>query len=146
MDDAFRQYVAERGSSPLDIGTLARAVSGAIRLRLTAESLDRIRPATAGAGAGPEAGARLLEADLAEVHRWYAAAAEALVGLIRVPDPAEPVVDRTEMLRACLSGGEGTGLQLAWAGEYVEELRQLEARIAGPIAAVVKESSSPWWR
>ena len=146
MDDAFRQYVAERGSSEVDVATLARAVSGGNRLRLTAESLDRVGPDAAGAVAGPDGCARPLDADLTAVHRWYAAAAEALAGRAGVPDPAEPAVDRTEMLRACLSGGEGAGPHLVWAGEYVEELRRLEARIAGPIAAVAKESSVPWWR
>jgi uncharacterized membrane protein YccC len=135
VDDAFRQYVAERGSSPLDVETLARAVTGASRLRLTARSLDHAA-SVGGRGAPPDGCAQMLEADLAEV----------LAGRVEVPDPGEPAVDRTELLRACLRGADGTGLQLAWAGEYVEELRRLEVRIAGPIAVVAKESTVPWWR
>ena len=153
VDDALRQYVAEGGGHPVEVTTVSRAASAVSRLRLTARSLDRVRLVADGQ-VRPAGCAELLAGDLAEVHGWYQEASAALAGRGPVPPPDRAGPERSARLRACVVGVSTTGddatvlsgLLLVWASEYVEELRRLQDRLAGPAAEIARQATAPWWR
>ena len=145
--------MAEGGGHPVEVTTVSRAASAVSRLRLTARSLDRVRLAADGQ-VRPAGCAELLAGDLAEVHGWYQEASAALAGRGPVPPPDRAGPERSARLRACVVGVSTTGddatvlsgLLLVWASEYVEELRRLQDRLAGPAAEIARQATAPWWR
>jgi uncharacterized membrane protein YccC len=84
LDDAFRQYVAERGDKPIAPGVATRLVTGAVRIRVAAYSLatlgrqeidDVTEPLPSVAAAGDA-----LRQDCDRARRWYHSIGEVLAG------------------------------------------------------------------
>ena len=84
LDDAFRQYFAERGAKVVSVETVSRLFTGANRIRLAAYTLAQL-PAPSVSDGRPEmesvaiAGA-VLRDSYASSHRWYEEFAEMLAG------------------------------------------------------------------
>ncbi len=84
LDDAFRQYVAERGDKPIAPDVATRLVSGAVRIRVAAHSLATLGRREVDDLAGPlpsviAAGDALRQA-CDRARRWYYAIGEVLAG------------------------------------------------------------------
>ena len=82
LDDAFRQYFAERGAKVVSVETVSQLFTGANRIRLAAFTLARLPagpagpgPARNGVGGHRRSGAPGL---LRRSHRWYEEFAEML--------------------------------------------------------------------
>ncbi|HXZ62643.1 MAG TPA: FUSC family protein, partial [Acidimicrobiales bacterium] len=140
LDDAFRQFLAERGAKVVPFETISRLVSGSNRLRLAAFTLASL-PVR-----GPEPGRSEVEAvavaeavlrdAYAASHRWY----EEFAGLLS---------DQRDSLGAPLAHGEvldhvlrealedvraqqradrvQTTLQMLWADELLESQSQMQS-------------------
>lgn len=140
LDDAFRQFLAERGAKVVPLETISRLVSGSNRLRLAAFTLASL-PVR-----GPEPGRSEVEAvavaeavlrdAYAASHRWY----EEFAGLLS---------DQRDSLGAPLAHGEvldhvlrealedvraqqradrvQTTLQMLWADELLESQSQMQS-------------------
>jgi hypothetical protein len=84
MDDAYRQFLAERGAKAISLRTATALVTGAVRLRLAAHSLATlpVRPVGPGPAAGSPVAARADELRQAcgAAHAWYLGFAEVLAG------------------------------------------------------------------
>ena len=160
LDDAFRHYLAERHARPTTVANLAALVTGAARVRLAGQSLARLANAGEQRGRAVVAGdGSLLEPDARALNSWYHALGRALVGdtTVPAPDPRDPD-DHTRVLwclrqaaRGELDGLDGLdgagnevairpGLRLLWAHQQMDELWDLEGRLADPAARVVEES------
>jgi hypothetical protein len=143
-DDAFRQFLGERGSKTVPIETVSKLVSGANRIRLGAYTLASLPTLTLEAGR-PElesvavAGAVLRDA-YAAGHRWYEGFAELLAGRREALAPAEQH-DRTvhHVLREALDDARARGrrdrlrvvLRMLWADQLLESQRGVQADLAG---------------
>lgn len=151
LDDAMRQYMAERGAKPVPPATVARLAIGASRTRVAAYSLGTLprRPVdTQGPallGSTDRAGQALRDAG-AEVRGWYHAMADVLAGRsAEIP----PVVPRGSTLHPLLLSAFEEGLRrrrardvrivlrMLWVDESLEdqlalrqELREVAARVA----------------
>jgi len=147
LDDAFRQFLGERGAKVVPVETVANLFTGSNRIRLAAHTLASLPPISPEPGQ-PElesvaiAGA-VLRDSYASSHRWYEEFAEMLAGRRATIDPP-PVPDQTlhDVLREAVEDARAkrrgdrlrTTLQMLWADELLEAQRQVRADLADAAA------------
>jgi uncharacterized membrane protein YccC len=143
LDDAFRQFLAERGAKVVHVDTVAKLVTGSNRIRLAAFTLSEL-PRLPPEPGRPElesvtiAGA-VLRDSFASSHRWYQEFAELLTDRRHDLDPP-PVQDQTlgDVLQGAFdqarSERRGDGLrktlQMLWADELLETQSAVQADLA----------------
>jgi len=143
LDDAFREFLAERGAKVVPVETAARLFSGSNRIRLAAYTLATL-PVPTSESIGPEiesvaiAGAVLRDA-YAERHRWYQQFADVLGNRRPSLDPP-PAHD--QMLRGALQAAfedARTGrrpdqlraaIRMLLADELLESQQQMQMDLA----------------
>jgi hypothetical protein len=144
LDDALRQYLAERGAKNVHLSDLTPIVNGATRLRLAGEAIGRmpLPPREDTGGRTFTASSGLIQDQAWAVSGWYAAVADAIDPRrpVRTPPPPRPA-DRTAELLAALRRDLGAGTlhdgdtehakRLLWTALYLQDLRRLEAQL-GP--------------
>jgi uncharacterized membrane protein YccC len=144
LDDAFREFLAERGAKVVPVETAARLFSGSNRIRLAAYTLATL-PVPASESIGPEiesvaiAGAVLRDA-YAERHRWYEEFADVL-GNRRPSLDAPPAHDQMlhSVLQAAFEDARTgrrpdqlrTTMRMLWADELLESQQQMQTDLAG---------------
>ena len=140
LDDAFREFLAERGAKVVTIETVANLFTGSNRIRIAAYTLSTL-PVLPSEPGQPElesvaiAGA-VLRDSYASTRRWYDEFAEMLADRRDRLDPP-PVDDATlhDVLRQALhdAGERHRGdrvrlvLRMLWADELLETQRQMQA-------------------
>jgi len=143
LDDAFREFLAERGAKVVPVETVARLVTGSNRIRLAAYTLATLPVAPVGQGR-PElesvaiAGA-VLRDSYTSSYRWYEAFAEALADRRPSIEPP-PVNDRVlhdVLLTAFEDARDGQRddllrmtMQMFWADELLETQHQVQVDLA----------------
>lgn len=143
LDDAFRQFLVERGAKIVPVETVANLFTGSNRIRLAARMLA-ILPAIPSDPGKPElesvaiAGA-VLRDSYASSHRWYEEFAELLTDRRDSIDPP-PVHDRSlrHSLEAAFEDARAQrredrlrmALQMLWADEVLDAQRQVSADLA----------------
>ncbi len=140
LDDAFRGYLAERGSGPVPLAAVTSLVNGAAGLRLAADAvLDLWQPEDR--MDGDRTGARReLEADSVLVTRWYDSFAGALTGDGVLPAPPQPDAGGDARLVAAVSadlrglGGSATAtaVRMIWTRDHLDAARRLAAALVEP--------------
>jgi len=143
LDDAFRQFLTERGAKVVPVETVARLFTGTNRIRLAGYTLSTL-PASAIGTEEAElesvaiAGA-VLRDSYAASHRWYEEFAEMLAdrrdSLDPPPTPGETLDD---VFQGALSDAQARGrgdqlratLQMMWALEVLEAQREVQADLA----------------
>jgi Fusaric acid resistance protein-like len=143
LDDAFRQYLAERGAKVVSVETVARLFTGANRIRLAAYTLSTLPVVRADQGE-PEiesvavAGAVLRDM-YATSHRWYEEFGQMLAGqraTLDEPPPHDAVLH--DVLRTAFEDARSQRrldrlrmtLQMLWADELLENQNQIRADLA----------------
>jgi uncharacterized membrane protein YccC len=139
LDDAFRQYLAERSAKQADPESTARLVAGVARLLRAGQSmaaLNRMQgnglPAV-GTGRYGDG----LDGQIQAVRSWYATLGDSLAHGTSVPPPQPPRPEDQQRLlrylRDSSASGEATALRAAllvlWASQHVDLLRRLEAHL-----------------
>jgi hypothetical protein len=142
LDDAFRQYLAERSATPYNVEDVAALVGGAARVRRAAQSLTSLgRMAD---GKSLERCGTILEPDLNAIHSWYVTLGYALVNSRPVPPPHSHDADGSSRLLACVrDSARGTdnaavkaALVLIWTSQHLDNLWRLEAHLSERANAV----------
>jgi hypothetical protein len=137
LDDAFRQYLAERSASKFNVEDVAALVAGASRVRRSAQSLTGLAYMV-GDNTPLERCGENLDRELGGVHSWYVGLGYALVNDRRVPPPHVRDTEGASRLLACIRdaarGRDETtiraGLVLLWASQHLENLWRLETHLA----------------
>ncbi len=152
-DDAFRQFLGERGAKVVPIETVARLVTGANRIRLGAYTLASLPPQTLDPGRAElesvaVAGEVLRQAYDAN-HRWYEGFGALLAGRRDQLEPAEEH-DRTlhHVLQEALDDARARRrgdrlrvvLRMLWADELLESQRGVQAELAAAAELFVTRS------
>jgi hypothetical protein len=143
LDDAFRQFLVERGAKVIPVEAVANLFTGSNRIRLAAFTLDAL-PAFPLQPGLPElesvavAGA-VLRDSYASSHRWYEEFAELLDGRRGSLDPP-PLHNETlhGALRKAFDDARGGGrgdrlrsiLQMLWADELLEAQSKVQTDLA----------------
>jgi hypothetical protein len=143
LDDAFRQYLAERGAKVVSVETVAKLFTGANRIRLGAYTLSTFPVAQLERGeteveSVAVAGA-VLRDTYAASHRWYQEFAEMLADQRTVLDdpPAHDEVLHDVLGKAFedarvqrRSDRLNQMLQMLWADELLESQSQIQSDLA----------------
>ncbi len=143
LDDAFRQFLAERGAKVVPVETVADLFTGANRLRLAAFTLATlpVHPVESGQQELESvaiAGA-VLRDSYAASHRWYEEFGEILDNRRQSLDPP-PANDETmhHVLRGAVDDASAkrrgdqlrATLHMLWADQILETQRQVQAELA----------------
>jgi uncharacterized membrane protein YccC len=136
LDDAFRQYLAERSATSANVKDVGALVGGASRMRRVAQSLASLGR-MADSGARLERCGRNLDTELLALQSWYLALGDALTSDQRVPPPHVRDPDAGSRLLACVrEAARGrdkatvdTALVLLWSSQHLENLWRLEAHL-----------------
>ena len=144
LDDAFRQFFAERGAKPVSVETVSQLFTGANRIRLAAYTLARLPTMPPADGLDEMesvavAGA-VLRDSYASSHRWYQEFAELLAQRRDALDPP-PDHDRVlhDVLRTALEEARSARrldrlrvtLQMFWADQLLETQGQVQSDLRG---------------
>ena len=137
LDDAFRQYLAERSATEFNVEDVAGLVGGASRVRRAAQSLASLGSMADGTVRLDDCG-RNLDRELHAFQAWFVSLGYALVNIRPVPPPHIRDTDgRTRLLEcvrhAARSGDKATihgALRLLWASQHLDNLWRLEARLS----------------
>jgi uncharacterized membrane protein YccC len=156
LDDAFRQYFAERGAKLVPVETAARLFTGANRIRLAAYTLTSLRTEPPALG-NPElesvevAGA-VLRDSYTSSHRWYEEFGEMLVGgrAALDPPPAHGRVLNDVLWRAFEDARDRRRpdrlrvlLQMLWADELLQSQRGVQDDLAESAGLFVRQAGRP---
>ncbi len=140
LDDAFRQFFAERGAKVVSVEAISRLFTGSNRLRLAAYTLATLPVRPPGAGRPEVESVAVAEAVLrdsyASSHRWYQEFADLLDdrrGSLEVPTPHSEILHH--VLRSAFDDVRAqhrvdrvqTTLQMLWADELLENQSQMQA-------------------
>jgi len=136
LDDAFRQYLAERSATAYNVEDVAALVGGAARVRRAAQSLAALGRMTEG-NERVERCARDLEGELHALHAWYIALGYALTNRRQVPPPHIRDTDGSSRLLRCVRdatrGGDkatmNAALVLLWSSQHLDNLWRMEAHL-----------------
>ena len=143
LDDAFRQFLAERGAKVVPVETVADLFTGANRVRLAAFTLATLPVRSAEPGqqeleSVAIAGA-VLRDSYAASHRWYEEFGEILDNRRQSLDPP-PINDETmhNVLRGAVDDASArrrgdqlrATLHMLWADQILETQRQVQAELA----------------
>jgi uncharacterized membrane protein YccC len=136
LDDAFRQYLAERSAQPVNRESVATLVAGAERLRRAAQSLSSLARMADGDVRLERCGGNL-DAEVHALRSWYVTLGDTLVHATPVPPPhARDVEGRRRLLecvRDAITGADKTmlrpALDLLWASQHLDTLWQLEEHL-----------------
>ncbi|MGZ4658649.1 MAG: FUSC family protein [Blastococcus sp.] len=136
LDDAFREYLAERGRKRLSLAEVASLLTGVAGLRLTAEAVVELWSGSD--GGRPDTPRAQLELIIAteRVTTWYAAMAQAIAGAGTVPrsipqdsGSATRLVEALSEDLGPLAAGAGVKAQtvrLVWTSDHVDAARRLQ--------------------
>jgi uncharacterized membrane protein YccC len=137
LDDAFRQYLAERSATGYNVEDVAALVSGATRVRRAAQSLEALVRMT-DRDNRVERCARNLDGELQALQAWYIALGNSLVNQREVP--AQHIRDyegHRELLRCVRDATRGkdkttanAAVVLLWSSQHLDNLWRLEAHLA----------------
>jgi uncharacterized membrane protein YccC len=136
LDDAFRQYLAERSATASNVEDVAALVGGASRVRRAAQSLTSLGRMADGKTRLERCGDNL-DRELHALQSWYVALGYALVNSRPVPPPHIRDVEGSSRLLECVRDAargrdEATvkaALVLLWASQHLDNLWLLEAHL-----------------
>jgi uncharacterized membrane protein YccC len=137
LDDAFRQYLAERSATDVNVEGVGALVGGASRVRRSAQSLALLARM---AGSETQLGrcGENLDRELHALQAWYVALGYALVNDRPAPPPHIRDAAGLNELLACIRDAargrdEATvraALVLLWARQHLDNLWRLEAHLS----------------
>ena len=145
LDDAYRNYLAERGAKPVPLAEVTGLVTGVIGVRLAADAVLDLWQRDGGGPGGDRTAARLeLLSSTGRVTGWYEQLGASLAHQGAVPDAAEQdqIADShlVDAVRRDLTDADGlagaVGVRILWTGDHLDAVRRLQAGLVGPARAV----------
>jgi uncharacterized membrane protein YccC len=155
LDDALRQYLAEKGAKHVPLESVATLANGATRLRLAGMAISSLRnrdgratPADDEQLAEPVA---VLTRRTEEVTSWYSALADGfdssgatVPSVVGSDDSFLDVV--LPAVNGCGDADRATRAeQLLWSGQYLGDVNNLRADLVEPAAQVSAARARSWW-
>ncbi len=144
LDDAYRQFLSERGAKRVPMPVVTRLVTGCAQIRLTAVTLESLPQLAEPGGPAPlpvvVAARRKITEHLTAMERWFDEFARSLARR-DVTVPPLPAVDRElpseladawmDVRRAGRRDGLFAMLRLLWVEQRIDDLRRLQVDLAG---------------
>ena len=142
LDDAFRSYLAERGSKPVPLSQVTALVNGVAGIRLAADAVLDLWQRDDGSATGDRAAVRGILLEQADgLSRWFSALGKQLVDRAALPSPMARDAGRDRRLLAAvdadLRGQDGranaTAVRIIWTGDHLDAVRRLQPSVAAPL-------------
>ncbi|HZZ96810.1 MAG TPA: FUSC family protein [Jatrophihabitantaceae bacterium] len=155
LDDALRQYLADKGAKNVPLESVAALANGATRLRLAGMAISSLRPDAPDGRAGDgllAAPVAVLSRRTDEVASWYGALADGFVGsageLPAVDSSDDSFLDVVlPAVDSCGDPGRAARAErLLWSGQYLGDVNRLRGELLEPAAQVRAAQARPWWR
>jgi len=159
LDDAMRQYLAERGAKRVTVESVIALANGATRLRLAGYAVAGLR------GTYPDAVPDIADPALAgpitaltnrtdAVASWYTGLADVLSGADKGVPAIGPASSAPSFLDVVLPAVDRCGdtdratraERLLWAGQYVGDVSAVRTDLVAPADEVRVALHLPWWR
>jgi uncharacterized membrane protein YccC len=145
LDDAFRGFLAERGSKPIPLAEVTSLVNGVAGLRLAGDAVLDLWERQRTTDGDRSAARRELLAGAERMTGWYDGVAASLAGGDRVPDPLEPdgpadsrlVEAVSHDLRSRDGDATATGVRVIWTGDHLDAARRLQGLLVEPAREAV---------
>ncbi len=149
LDDVFRQYLAERSATKINVEDVAALVGGASRVRRAAQSLAALGQMADG-DVWLERCGQNLDRELQALESWYVTLGDSLVNGLQVPPPHLRDDEGAGRLLACVREAArardkatvNAALALLWTSQHLENLWRLETDLARHANAARPASSS----
>jgi len=145
VDDAFREFLAERGTKHVPMADVTAVLTGIAVIRQTADAILDLWGRDGSATTGDRTAARNeILASGTQLVDWFERAAQAIAGSGTVADQIDhdDVADRRliDAVRRDLNGEDGRGtataVKMIWTADHIDAIRYLEAGILIPARAV----------
>jgi uncharacterized membrane protein YccC len=136
LEDAFRQYLAERSATTVNVEDVGALVGGASRVRRAAQSLTALARLAGGETRLEQCGQNL-DRELHALQSWYITFGYALVNDRPVPPPHIRDAKGASRLLACVREAArgrdqatvNAALILLWASQHLDNLWRLETHV-----------------
>lgn len=144
LDDAFRQYLAERGRKRLSLAEVAPLLTGVAGLRLTAQSVSELWTDEERLGVDVSRAQLELIVMTERVTTWFAAMAMAMTGAGTVPRALSRDDASDHRLTEALRGADESvttadasvrgrrTVRLIWTADHVDSARRIQELVEGP--------------
>jgi uncharacterized membrane protein YccC len=148
LDDAFRQYLAERSATQVNVEDVAALVGGASRVRRAAQSLVSLGRMVDGDARLERCGENL-DGEIHALHSWYVTLGYSLVNDRPPPPPHIRDAEGRSRLLACVRdaarGGDKprvhAALMVLWASQHLDNLWRLEEHLGERARAAIAASA-----
>ncbi len=148
LDDAFRQYLAERSATSIRLEEVGGLVAGAARVRRAAQSLSALGRMTGDDARLTRCGANL-DDEIYALRSWYITLGDSFLHSTVIPPPhvrdTQGRARLLECVRATVSGDGAnarSALVLLWANQHLDALWRLESHL-GRLAAQASTPAEP---
>jgi hypothetical protein len=143
LDDAFRTYMAERGTKRIPLADVAGLVTGVAGLRLEADAVLDLWRGDGQAGGDMAAARQEILGTAKRVTTWYDDLAAIMVSGGEVPQPLarDQAADArlVQAVRHDLLGNDSkasaTAVKVIWTDDHLDVVRRLQAAIISPARA-----------
>ncbi len=134
LDDAFRQYLADRSATKMDVESVATLVAGAARVRRAGQSLSALSSIVEGNGGLAPCGENL-DGEVNALRAWYVTLGDSFVHASPVPPPHVRDAEGKRRLLHCIreavadvdESKRRPALVLLWTSQHLDNLWRLEA-------------------
>jgi uncharacterized membrane protein YccC len=148
LDDAFRQYLAERSATEVNVESVAALVGGAARVRRAAQSLASLGRMGDGEARLERCGENLT-LELHALQSWYVAFGYAIVNERPVAPPHIRDAEGRSRLLMCVRDAARdrdkasihAALVLLWASQHLDVLWRLEAHVGDRAREAISAST-----
>jgi uncharacterized membrane protein YccC len=151
LDDAFRQYLAERGAKPVPIDEATSLVTGTIALRLAGDAVvDLWRDVDRDGGGLPTADHEVI-ASAGEVERWYDDLAASLTNdAAAPPEPSSAHQLGVDRWAGALAqddrpDADWATVRLIWTADHLDAVRRLQPKLVEAARVAVRGRSAWLW-
>jgi uncharacterized membrane protein YccC len=154
LDDAFRQYLAERGAKNVPLEAVTALANGASRLRQAGAAVTNLRTnGPAGGDANLAAPVDLLVAQTGLVSSWYHSLGDVLSRTAEALPDVTPAAPDDSFLDVVVPAVDKCGdieraeqaERLLWSGQYVGGVNRLRGELVEPTARVREAWHRPWF-
>ena len=151
LDDAFRGFLAERGSNAFTFAEISALLSGVVRIRIAADSVVELWDSDFGDIRTDHSHARqLLAVGTKTQVDWYAHLSASLAGYGPVPEALgqdsnlrKQVADAVSQdLLASNGVASSSAVRMLWTGDHIDSARRLQDALVGPAREVTSSQPS----
>ena len=150
LDDAFREYLSERGSKSVSLADVSTLIAAVTAVRRTADSIESLWTQPGFHATGDRHVVReALSQGVDSLARWYAQLGEVVMGSPEMlSSPVDFVVSTQDLVttvRRDLSDATGQGtataFKIVWTDDYLRQLHRLQEQMLPVVHKIIEASA-----